>query len=544
MFVRKNTVRQNGRTYTYLQLVHNYRDDKGKVKTQVICKLGREDALNPSFVTEMIEALTPYADGFVELPDGQNPFIHSREVGLVYLLDGLWKKLGIDKAIASLIQERRHRTPVERLLFALVASRIGYPGSKLSIEHWVEKKVLIPGLQEVDVHNLYRAMDLLVESNETVQHAVFKAVARNASLDVDLIFLDTTNIYFECEADDESSTLLRRGRSKDNHPELPLVSIAFAVTREGIPIRCWTFPGNTSDQTIVAQVKEELGQWNLGNVMIVSDAGFNSAKNRCILRKECGDYIIGEKLRVGSKGVAVEALHRKGRYRILDNGLEIKNVIIDEGSATERRFVIVRNPETAKRDKIVRDSIVAEAEKRLAALSQLNGKEHTKAACALRSHAAYGRYIKQTKGGMLSIDKGKISSEALLDGKFLVSTSNMSLDTADVAMGYKQLFEVERTFRDLKNVLDIRPVYHRRDDRIQSHILICWVAMVLIRYAEQQTQRSWFNISRSVDDITAALIETKSARMWYTSEISEEAKHLFKQLQVKLPAQVLGVEAL
>lgn len=543
MFVRKSTVKQNGKSYTYLQLVNNRRDASGKVKTDVILKLGREDLISSSFVSDMVDALTPYGDRMARNNDANFQFLTSREVGVVWVLNELWNHLGMGKAISSLISDRKFRTPIERMIFAMVANRIVSPGSKLSIEHWVEHKVLVPGLKQVDVHNLYRAMDLLVESDEQIQHAVFTSVAKEAKLELDLVFLDTTNTYFECDIDESPSGLLKRGRSKDNHPELPIVSIAFAVTKQGIPIRCWTFPGNTSDQKIVDQVKTDLGQWNLGKVILVGDAGFNSAENRKVLLRECGDFILGEKLRTGSQGAAVEALHRRGRYRTLENGLQIKNVIIDEGLATERRFVIVKNPDAEKRDRLVRDSIVAEVKRRLEALSQLEGTDHTKAVCALRSHGTFGRYIVQTKGGVLKLDKAKIASEELLDGKFLVSTSNMALDAADVAMGYKQLFEIERVFRDMKNVLEIRPVYHRLDDRIRSHILICWMAMVLVRYAEEKTGSSWFAISRTLDDITAGLIETNSSTLWYTSRISDEARDMFSKLRLKLPGKILEVES-
>jgi transposase len=385
-------------------------------------------------------------------------------------------------------------------------------------------------------------MDLLVESNEALQQQVFTEVAKHASLDLDLIFLDTTNTYFETEEDTSDSGLLKRGHSKDGHSELPLVSIAFAVTRTGIPVRCWVFPGTMSDQNIVEQVKQDLGQWNLGHVVMVQDAGFNSADNRRILLRECGDYIIGEKLRVGSDGAAVEALHRKGRYRLLENGLSIKDVVLDEGKATERRFIIVKNPEAEARDRIIREQIVEAAKRKLEELSQYRGKAHTKAACALRSHPAYGRYIKQDERGVLRIDTAKIVAESLLDGKFLVSTSSMKMDAADVVAGYKQLWAIERVFKDLKNTLDIRPVYHRLDDRIRSHILICWLAMVLVRYAENATDRSWHQIGKALADVTAGLIESDKVTLWYCSDISDEAKDVFTRLEIVLPKKVLSTE--
>jgi len=545
MNVRRCTLKNaSGGTFTYLQLVHNYRvKETGKTKTNVLMKLGREDQIEPSYVQAIIAALSKVIG---ESPSGTVPgfeFHASRDLGAPWLLDALWNQLGIGRALRALVKDRQFDIPIERLLFAMVAGRILAPGSKLSLEHWVSKKAYINDLADVDVHNLYRAMDLLVASNEELQKQVFTEVAKHASLDLNLIFLDTTNTYFETDEDTSDSGLLKRGHSKDGHPELPLVSIAFAVTKSGIPIRCWVFPGNTSDQTIVEQVKHDLGQWNLGHLVMVQDAGFNSADNRRILLRECGDYIIGEKLRVGTDGAAVEALHRKGRFKVLENGLAIKDVIIDGGKATERRFIIVKNPEAEARDRIIREQIVEAAKRKLEELSQYTGKAHTKAACALRSHSAYGRYIVQDERGVLRIDTAKIASESLLDGKFLVSTSSMKMDAADVVAGYKQLWAIERVFRDMKNILDIRPVYHHLDDRIRSHILICWLAMVLVRYAENITDTSWYQIETTLADLTTGLIESDKVNLWYCSDISDEAKDIFKKLNIALPKRVLSTVA-
>lgn len=530
-----------GKEYTYLQLVHNRRDKAtGKTKTDILMKLGREDQVESSYVSDIIAALQAVMG--TKTPEGRVGFAfrESRGLGGTHLLNALWKRLGMGEAIAGLVAERKFRTPVERMCFALVAGRILSPGSKLSLEHWVEKEVLIEGLPSVDVHNLYRTMDLLVGSSEAIQKAVFGEVSTRASLEVDLVFLDTTNTYFECEEDTADSGLLKRGHSKDGHAELPLVTVAFAVTRGGMPLRCWVFPGNTSDQVIAGQVKKDLGDWNLGRVVMVADAGFNSAKNRKLFLGSGGDYIIGEKLRVGRNGEPVEALRRPGRYRKLESGLELKDVAIDPGTATERRFIVVKNPEAEMRDRTVRTEIVAEAGRRLEELRQLAGKAHTKAACALRAHPVYGRYIVQDEKGVLSIDRKKIGTEALLDGKFLVSTSNLKMAAEDVVAGYKQLWEIERVFRDLKHRLDIRPVYHRLDDRIRSHVLLCWLAMVLVRHAEMETGKTWHEIERAASEVTAGLIEGERSSFWYRSDIPAEAGIVLSKLKIEPPGAVIG----
>ncbi|HOE99411.1 MAG TPA: IS1634 family transposase [Rectinema sp.] len=549
MNIRTTTSVQGSKTYHYVQLVQSVRDEKtGKPKTIVLYNFGKPEDVDLDAVRKLIAALStllPHGE-LVLRPsvgsatgDDSLGFLEARDFGGIWLLDALWKRLGIHRAVEGLLDDRAYTSPVERLMFAMVSSRILSPGSKLSIEHWVEKNAYIPGLPSVDVHQLYRAMDLLVDSSEQFQHAIFQQVAKTIDLDVDLLFLDTTNTFFEIDYEDLGEEGLRkRGQSKDNHPELPLISIAFAVTRGGIPVRCWVFPGNTSDQNIVEEVKRDLGTWNLGNIIMVEDAGFNSSDNRRILRRCAGHYIIGEKLRTGSSGVAVEALHRKGRYKTLKNGLSIKDVITDEGTAAMRRYIVVRNPESAARDKKIRDDIVAVTRQKLDELTQLSGEAHSKHACMLRSHSAYGRYIRQDEHGRLFLNTEKIASEELLDGKFLISTSDMTLPAEDVVAGYKQLSDVERVFRDMKNILDLRPVYHRLEERIRAHVLLCWLAMVLVRYAENESGLTWHKIIGMIDSIRLGKIGSKAGTFWYTTALSDDSKALFKTLAVKEPPKL------
>lgn len=539
------TKNKYGSTYTYLQLVHNHRDKvTGKTVTKVFLNLGRKDKLSTEFIRSIVENLSSLLDvpSCTLGPSVPFAFHKSKQLGGSFLLDALWKKLGMGLAVSKLVSDRSFRSPVERMCFALVAGRILDHGSKLSLEHWVENLAYIRGLAFVDVHSLYRVMDFMFESGDSIQQSVFTSVAKNAKLDVDVIFLDTTNTYFECKPDTGVVSLKKLGYSKDKHPELPLVSIAFAVTRDGIPVRHWVFPGNTSDQSIVEKVKDDLSDWNLGNVVMVEDAGFNSDDNRRVLRRECGDYIIGEKLRSGSRGAAVEALHRHGRYKEIRDGLFIKDVVMDEGSATQRRYVIVKNSEAEKHDRLVREDIVKEVQFRLDSLAQIEGEAHTKAICALRSHGTFGRYVRQSKSGVLSLDQEKIAEDSLLDGKFLVSASNMKMKAEDIVMGYKQLWVIERLFRDMKNILNIRPVYHRLEERIKCHVLICWMAMILIRVAENETGMTWHRIEKAMSCITAGAIESGGYTSWIASDITAEAVEIFEKLKITPPQNVLSIE--
>jgi len=416
MFLRTTKANTAHGPVEYIQLCHNYRDkESGRSKTNVLYNFGRADNLDLDALRRLVKSISKFLPeeeaaviqgelGF----ESPMKYMGSRQLGGCWFLDAMWSRMGIDSVLHGLLSKRSYTTPVERLIFAMVANRALAPSSKLHIEHWVANEAYITSLPEVEVQQLYRAMDFLLEAADEVQHEIFFSVANLFNLDVDLLFLDTTTTYFEIEGEDadviddtgESSVGLRkRGYSKDSRSDLAQVVIAFAVTRTGIPVRCWVWPGNTSDQEIVEQVKTDLNGWNLGRVVYVEDTGFNSERNRRILQGAGGQYIIGEKLRNGPRAELNEALSFGGRYLKLDNGLEIKEVIVGADSAVARRFVIVRNPEEVERDRLKRDEIVKETERRLEALKQLEGEPHNKAACALRSHAVYGRYIRQAKNG-------------------------------------------------------------------------------------------------------------------------------------------------
>jgi hypothetical protein len=282
-------------------------------------------------------------------------FVESRPLGGAWLLDGLWRQLGIDTIVTGLCGSRRREVDVERVLFALVANRALAPSSKLAAAEWVSADVHIRGLEQVSDDACYRAMDDLVEIEPALGRQVYDQLADLLNLEVDLLFFDTTSTYFELEQADEplwrdehgsrvdaedpnavKQTGFRTyGNSKDSRDDPPQVVVGMAVTRTGIPVRVWCWPGNTNDSALIRQVKAQMRDWNLGRVVWVADRGFTSAENRRFLQQAGGHYILGEKLRSGSAG-ATSALARQGRYATVADNLQVKEVNID----ADDRFII------------------------------------------------------------------------------------------------------------------------------------------------------------------------------------------------------------
>lgn len=323
--------------------------------------------------------------------------------------------------------------------------------------------------------------------------------------------------------------------------------IGLAVTRDGIPVRVWVWPGNTNDMSVVQEVKDDLRDWRLGRVVTVVDRGFSSEENLKYLTRAGGHWIAGERMRNGS-AKAREALSRQGRYQQVRDNLRVKEVLVGQGDAA-RRYIVCHNPAEADRDKQSRDHTIerlqAELDRiRTARAKAKNAKDdaaHHRAECALRDHPSLGRYLRQTKTGQLLIDRSKIKAEERLDGKYLLSTSDPDLSAEDIALGYKNLLEAERGFRDLKTTLELRPVFHRLEHRIRAHVLICWLALLLIRIAERQTDQTWRRIALELQRLHQVTLTGPDGTIEQTTPPSPLAAQILGATGVKAPPPITAI---
>jgi transposase len=235
---------------------------------------------------------------------------------------------------------------------------------------------------------------------------------------------------------------------------------------KGNGIGCW--PGATNDSALIRQVKDDMRDWTLSRVLWVADRGFASEANRRWLRQGDHHYIIGEKLRSGSDE-ATAALSRPGRYQEVAANLRVKEVRIAEGE----RFVICFHPDAAERDAAIRTRLLAQLEELIDGSDRLSVTKRAELRGVISTKPGLHRYLRVTPGGLLRINAAAITTEANLDGKYLLRTSDPKLSAADIALGYKQLLEVECGWRDMKQVIDLRPVYHRKEQRIRAHVVLC-----------------------------------------------------------------------
>ena len=560
MYLRQsNQKRADGSVLSHLQIAENVWDPvKKRSRVRIIHNCGRGD--DPK-ATERLRRLARSilkrcSPEELVANDPSLRVVDSWPYGDVYVLEHLWRRVGLPELIGSLLDNRKFEFSVERALFAMVANRACAPSSKLYChEQWLAEDVRIEGCESLELHHLYRAMDFLEAHKEALEEGLYFRMADLLNLDVEVVFYDTTSLHFETDEEDTGvgehdevrgsqaagakryRAPRKRGKSKNGRGDVPQVMVGLAVTRDGFPVRHWVFPGNTVDVTTVAQVKADLKGWRLNRCVFVGDAGMVSAENLRMLARGGGRYIVCMPVHPGGE-VDKEVVSRRGRYREVAENLQVKEVVVGEGER-RRRYVVCFNPREAERQRTHRAQVLTELEAELATMRACSGTEHSKRVCELRASGRYGRYIRLTGTGRPVIDRAKVKAAERLDGKFVVHSNDDTLSAEDMALGYKQLQRVEQAWRQLKSGLRLRPVYHRVVHRIHAHIALTVIGLLLERMAEHACGDTWRNIRDDLKGVQLAQLIGSNGTLWQVTEPRPSASNRLKSLQIKPPPPIL-----
>ena len=548
----------DGSVVQYFQLAENVWDpNKRCAVAKVAYSFGRGDEVDREAMQRLARSILRVfgsEEALAAEPDVR--VLQSWPYGGAYVIDALWSELEIPKAIAEHAQRHRTRQPFERALFAMVANKALQPYSKLYChEQWLSEEVFFPGRDTLELQHLYRAMDFLEAHKEEIERAIYFRMGDLLNVDVDLIFYDTTSLHFEIDEEDEGvgygnalagrrpyQALRKRGHSKNGRGDAPQVVVGLAVTRDGLPVRSWVFPGNTNDVTTIEKVKADLRGWRLNRCVFVGDAGMNSEDNRRRLSLGGGKYILATKMRAGDE-VTKEVVTRAGRYQKVAERLRVKEVVVGDGER-RRRYVVCHNPEQAERQRLHREKLLEELREELESQREpLRKGRHAKHTCELLTSRRYARYLRQTPSGIPKIDRAAVAAEAKLDGKWVITSNDDTLSAEDLALGYKQLMRVEECWRTMKSGLRTRPVFHWRPHRICAHISLCVLALLLERVAEQRAGDTWRNILAKLDSIKVIEYERGSARVLQTTELRSEVTELLRRLKVVPPPRLHRVAA-
>jgi len=547
---RKN---KDGTTAEYFQLAHNERDPvTRKPVAHIIHSFGRADELDRDQLVRLCRSIARVCQ--VEVIDRLNPeesfgnvigwpddlMLHQTyPLGPLLVIETLWERLGIGTVLRRICKEHDLRAPHERALLAMVANRLCEPDSKLGMwDRWLPT-VYLPSCWDLKLDQMYEAMDVLYDHAAEVEKHVFFETANLFNLKVDLIFYDTTTASFSIDQEDEDDEGIRRfGRSKEGGWG-PQVVVALAVTPEGLPVRSWVFPGNTADATTVEQVKADLKGWDLGRAIFVADSAMNSELNRDALARACGKYLLASRMASVSE-VKNDVLGKRGRYNVIRENLHAKEVIIGDGER-RRRYILCYNPREAERQRKHRAEAVRFLEQELARHPE--PKATAQWAIDLLASKRFKRYLRVTKTGKVRIDHGAIQEAARYDGKWVVETNDDTIALEDAACGYKGLMVIERCFRALKKTrIKMSPLYHWAPRRIEAHVKICALALLIERVAELRCERPWGRILHGLQELQISYFSTPRHRFFRRNQLTHRVRRILKYLQINRPNLIEGLE--
>lgn len=580
MYLRTTTrANGDGTEVAYLQLAESvWNPAKRRSEVKIVHSFGRVDQANLEELRKLADSINRACNrkssatepssaearlAKTSLPEGLE-LLPAKHYGAFYVIEALWKRLGLERILTALLPKpkgRRQSSPHVAALLGMIANRLHAPSSKLACyEAWLRDEVYFPAGAELKLPQLYFAMDFLYEHAEQVEKETFFSVADLFSLDVDLIFFDATTVYFEIEDDTVESSpeaeedaeprakgapavegaRRKRGKNKEGRDNSPQVVVALAVTREGLPVRSWIFPGNTVDVTTIKTVREDLKSWKLSRILFVGDAGCYSAANLKTLSSGGGRYLLATPLRT-LKELHEEVLSRPGRYKQLNEKLEVKEVVVGEGEA-RRRYFLCRNQREAERARRHRVLLLRLLRAKLAELEPQEKSDHSKKVCTLLTSKRFGRYLSKEKSGRVFLDPDKVKQDARFDGKWVVTTNDDTLSPEDGALGYKAELIIEACFRRMKTTgIRIRPVYHWLSRRIVAHVKLCVIALLLQRVAEIACDDTWRNLRLALRSIQVIVCQTASGSFVKTTTPTAEALAVLKKLKIQPPARLLAV---
>jgi transposase len=544
MFAR---VKKTG-PYEYLQIVQNYREGT-KTKQRVFGTLGRLDELSQTNdIASLVKTLSRFSESALMVLTGQSQ-IEARtiSIGPALVFDRLWQELGLNKIIAGLTADRKFTFNLERAIFLTVLHRLFVSGSDRSCDKWKED-FYIEDAQDIQLHHLYRAMGFLGEELEDqsdktpfaprcikdlVEERLFEQ-RHDLFSSLDLVFFDTTSIYFEGLGGQEIGCL---GYSKDHRPDLNQMVVGAVIDSQGNPICCELWPGNTSDITTLLPVTDRIRKrFGVNNFCVVADRGMISQDTLDGLEKRKIPYILGFRMRM-HKDIAEEILSRAGRYEEVrhegeatndPHPLKVKDIWVDG-----IRYILCFNERQARKDAADRQAILDSLEDKL-----------RQGARGLIGNKGYRKYLKMDKKSV-TLDRKKIEEERRLDGKWILQT-NTDFAASDVALKYKELWQVEYVFRDVKSLVDTRPIFHKTDETIRGHVFCSFLALVLRKELDKRLSKmdndfEWYDIKHDLRALQQVIMEENQAKVALRTVCRGVCSDVLKAVGVAPPPTIKAI---
>jgi transposase len=541
MFAR---VKKSG-NYQYLQIVQNRREGQKTVQ-RVLATVGRLDQMHEKGeVEKLIRSISRFSEKVLMVLSKQShPQASAKKIGPALIFERLWTELGVDRVLKQLLEDRKFEFDVERTIFLTVLHRLFISGSDRACDRW-KRDYFVRGTENLSLHHHYRAMNFLGEAIEDqtgntsfihrkvkdqVEEGLFEA-GRDLFTGLDFVFFDTTSIYFEGEG---GQVLGELGRSKDHRPEHNQMIVGAVLDNSGKPICCEMWPGNTTDVKSLIPVTDRIRKrFGVGDCCLIADRGMISTKTLTELEERQMRFILGARMR-RVREIRLDVLSRSGRYKeVYPEGKSSKDpspLQVKEVKLGDKRYIVCLNTRQARKDAADRQAIITSLEEKL----QTQPK-------SLIGNKGYRKYLKLDRGH-LRVDKRKIEEDTRFDGKWVLLT-NTTLPAEDVALKYKELWQVEQVFRDIKTVLETRPVFHQRNETITGHVFCSFLALTLLKELERRLglkgyDFEWADIKQDLQALQEITITEDGRSLAIRNETVGTCGKVFQAVGVALPPTI------
>lgn len=522
---------------TYLRILESYRDASGKSTHRTLYSIGKIEDYTPEQLRRIGIKLYELGGGEIKaLLDGNVEELARYNYGYMQVFGKAMHHYGLDVVINRIRRSSKVKFDLYNATMLMLIERLHDPCSKRS--NWFNQQEYL-GIEPTALHYLYRTLDKLSDNNKVIQREIFHTGRDLFNQQLDVVFYDVTTLYFESEVEQEGS-LRQKGFSKDGKIGNTQILFCMLIDKNKSPIGYRIFKGDTFEGHTFEKALEDLKQqYQIDKIVVVADRGMLSKNNIKLVEEKGYEFIIGERIKSLPLSIQKSLLDKsnyKHEWVYTDNDDEQIAIQYTTLSYEGKTIIATYSNKRAKKDKADREQKLQTAQVLLKQPSLIKKK-------------ASRYYLTSTGNETYELNKKKVKADEAYDGILAIATNTTTLAHTLILEQYKQLYKIEHTFRTFKSHLEMRPMFHWTDKRIEGHICLCYIAYTLLNYVQQKLIAADNPISEKrlrtiLDHMQVSLLQHNEEQIYLRAKPMEGQSVLQQKLGLKLLPPLLPKEQL
>lgn len=514
---------------TYLSICENYRDSKGNIVRKVLFNLGKLESYKPEALKRIAEKLYALAGGDIKglLNNQDIKELSRKNYGFPMVCGYLMKRYQLDVLFERIKRRYNLEYDIYSNVLLMICNRFNDPLSKLGCYNTQDEYLDIP---DINLHTLYRTLDKLDENSNRIQKWMFGQHKNLFNYEIDVVFYDVTTFYFESSVEEEGR-LRQMGFGKDGKIGDTQILFGLLVDRNKQPIGYRIYRGDTYEgHTFADMVTDLKKEYSINRVIVVADRGMMNKDNIKLFGTDENQidygFIVGERLKNLSNEDKSYLINLKNYqpYTFEKDGEVITNYYCIY-KKENKTIIGTYSQKRADKDRYEREKKIEKGRHLLKSRSEINKKP-----------SIY--YLKQLGESSYILDEKRIAETEKYDGFLCIATNEDNLDTQEVISRYKDLWQIEQTFRTFKTYLETRPMFHWTDRRIRGHICLCYLSYCLLNSLQMHLKQANLNFSEDriwkiLSMMQVSQIEHNGNHYYLRSHMDEQTNQLLNLLKIK-----------